>query len=478
MKTTVSLCFKTCLVEKAFCVLLIFLCSLQSGNSVTRFFEGGDWHEPLNWLNEIMPSADEDVIMQGSGTIKQSITCNNIAVGDSITLTISSGTVTARQITVFSDGTLVNNGTLDLIIDFGYLSVMGEVTNSGQITVVTGVAVAGSIANNGTITGSTTSVMSVGNGGVFNNSGTIDGTGVNFQINNGTFNNGGIINIDLSTPSDFILTSTGLFSNTGSIITNARIQLKDDAVFENRNIMNIINSKTNHASLWIEDNAIFRNFVNLQLDQQTSLEVGIIVRNAAIFENFGTCVLKNAPLSILTTNPAGGFENHANADIHISNTDVEGLRINSVHPQAFLNHGIISMCQTNQVSGTCPLWLISNSTLINLPNSTLFTGVDIFNGNCSSATINNISNQGDIIASCGPGIPPICPLDFTGPNSISGVYNSAIVLETDGPITATNALILQGPTTFDSGISVTLDLDFEVAANTVFEAFIDGCGGL
>lgn len=457
-------------------ILLLFICSLQSGFSATKFFEGGNWHEPLNWLGDELPDDVDDVIMLASGSISQSETINNISVGNGQTLTIASGTLTAREIKVFPNGgELINNGTIKLIIDVGRLQVFGMCTNNGTIEFVGMVAVSGSINNSGIITGTLNSFVNVGNGGIFDNFGTIDGTGVNFQINNGIFNNTAIINIDLSEPTDFNITSTGHFSNTGSLITNAHINLTDDAVFENRNIIDIINTESNAISLWLRDESIFRNFVNLHLTQSDTQKNGITVGNDSSFENYGLLIMENAPIQIGTfTNPQ--FTNFENGEIYISNTNNHGLRI-SVQNTNAVNHGIISLCQTNLVTGTCPLALNPGTSLINLAGSTLYTGIDIFNGNCSATVVNNISNQGQILASCGTVPNFSCPLNFLGINMITGVVNGPADFETDG-IIESDATVTSGTVFFDSGISITLMPNFEVLANTTFTAFIDGCNGL
>lgn len=128
--------------------------------------------------------------------------------------------------------------------------------------------------------------------------------------------------------------------------------------------------------------------------------------------------------------------------------------------------------------GTCPILINTNANLINLLNSRLFTGVDIFNGNCSTAVLNNISNQGQIISSCASIGNFNCPLNYTGVNAITGTLLAQQTFESDGPIEAKDVLILQGPHVFDSGTSITILENFEISLNTVFEAFIDGCGGI
>lgn len=450
---------------------------LQVGYSATRTFEGGDWHDPVSWTNELIAGPGDDVSVTGSGIISEDVTVNNIAVGRGHTLDVASGTLTARLISIFPDGAeLVNNAIIKLIIDKGDLDVKGNCKNTGTIEFIGLVNVSGSLNNSGTMTGSSNSLVAVGNGGVIDNFGTIDGTGVNFQINNGIFNNTAIINIDLTEPTNFVVASTGLFSNVGSVITNAPITVKDNGVLENRNIMDFINTNANGTSLIIEDDAIVRNFVNLQLTQLAIGEVGVSLKNEASFENFGLLIMKNAPVQMGVFG-AAQFTNFATGEIYISNTDAYGLRVSNANTLA-INQGIISLCQTNLVSGTCPLSIDPGTNLLNLPGSTLYTGIDIFNGNCSTTIVNNISNQGQIIASCG-GVPNFsCPLHFSGVNAITGLLLTPQLFETNGPIEAVDLLINQGPIKFDSGTSITLAENFEVNSNTLFEAIIDGCGGI
>lgn len=462
IKRLVSVCFS----------LLFFL---HTGLCITVFFEGGDWHEPTNWLNDLMPEDNDDVIVLGNGTISQSIEVQNINVANH-EINISDGTVTARAISVGLAGKLVNAGTIDLIkfnASIGNLQVSGEFRNTGIVNFIGTISSSGIVSNSGTLTGSPNSLISSGNGGIFDNFGTINGVGVNFQINNGTFNNNAIINLDQSVRSNFVVTSTGYFNNVGSIKVNTTLAVSGDAVFENRNIINSVNALENRPCLQLRDDGIFRNFVNLELIQLASFDVGLTMVHDTQFENYGLVVLKNAHVTVNTNKD---FRNLANAEFHISNTDNEGLKIFSAN--LFTNEGILSVCQSNQVTGTCPILVGSGSILNNLPGSELYTGVDIFNGNCSSTTINRITNQGQIIAGCSAISDLNCPLNYAGVNSITGTFITQNKFESDGAIEAIDAVMTQGPFTFDSGESITLNTNFEVNLNTVFEAIIDGCGGI
>ena len=72
-----------------------------------------------------------------------------------------------------------------------------------------------------------------------------------------------------------------------------------------------------------------------------------------------------------------------------------------------------------------------------------------------------------------------CPPDYAGANALSGNQSTMMDFETDGIIESTQ--VIDGGAgqnvDYDSGNSIELNGPFEVKNNTVFHAFIDGCGG-
>ena len=74
--------------------------------------------------------------------------------------------------------------------------------------------------------------------------------------------------------------------------------------------------------------------------------------------------------------------------------------------------------------------------------------------------------------------PPVTEYTMNNNNQLTGIQNGNADFEVDGMIES-NQIIKENDTNvdYDSGISIELKAGFEVEKNSVFHAFIDGCGG-
>lgn len=460
---------------------------MQSGFCVTRFFEGGDWHDAANWANDMMPGPNDDVSMMGDGIIKQSVNVNNIGIFEH-KLTIQESqmpggipvVVNARYIFTTDDGEIINDAELILSKGEGTLLVRGNLINSGTITFDDDFVISGTGSNmGGTITGTETSQLFVAFDGIFNNHGIIDGPISNIQLSGtGVFNNYSPIQLDPLYEGDFVLINNAHFTNYNVLSGNMKIRIDDDSVFENRNQVDLIHTGGVQFVRLIE-NAQFKNFGNIRLDQQNGFSIGLTHQDDAQFENHGLFIMENAKFSITPdTTGSAYFRNEAGAQLYISNTAADGIRFGISRSGQFQNAGLISLCQTNQTSGTCPILAQTGSIIQNLSSGELFTGVDIFTSNCNTAIQNSIINSGLILPACADDPNFNCPLNYTGVSTLTGTINGPQDFEAHVNIESLDAFIDIGTVTFDAGNSITLIANFEVNSNTVFEAIIDGCGGI
>ncbi|MEA3496370.1 MAG: choice-of-anchor J domain-containing protein, partial [Bacteroidota bacterium] len=146
-------------VDEYYLVTDDYLLTATGGGSptITSTTTGGDWNDTLTWIGHVVPTASDDVIIDGLVSVNLSDTlCNN--------LTINSGDTLTKD----------NNGRT--------LNVAGDFTNNGTITENNysefTIAVAGDIVNNGNwdianiiFTGTSDNKISMSNGNTINNAG-------------------------------------------------------------------------------------------------------------------------------------------------------------------------------------------------------------------------------------------------------------------------------------------------------------------
>lgn len=462
-----------------FILCVILLCG-QNGMSVTRFFEGGDWHNASNWTNDLMPDPGDDVSMFGDGIISQSVDVNNINVAhNKLTISNPVASVNARYLIVLENGELINHGNIYLSKDVGWLRVAGNMTNTGTISFIEDVNITGTSTNWGVITGTSDSSLTVGFDGVFNNRGTITGQIDLINLSNtAVFNNYSPIQLDLALPGNIRLINDAQFINLNVLSANVYISIEDDALFENRKQVDLIHTGSNQF-IRLKENGRLKNIGNFRLDQQNGFLFGMTQQDDSQFENHGLFIMENAKFSITPdTTGQAFFRNEPGAQLYISNTDADGIRLGMSKAGQFQNAGLISLCQTNQMSGTCPITASTKTIFENMTSGQFFTGVDIFSSNCSTTVQSSIVNQGAILPGCATDPDFNCLLNYTDLNAITGTISGPQDFEAHFAIESSNALIDMGTVTFDAGRTITLKENFEVNLNTVFEAIIDGCGGI
>ena len=187
---------------------------------------GGSWNDPNTWVEEIVPGADDDVVINGPVNTNGNL-CND--------LTITSNGVlnnTFNDATLYVGGNIINEGTICNYAYYFYLNVGGDITNNGtwtnRITYLTGTELH-SLSQNGDAEFS---------GYEFN---VEEGTGqvnvlsdFNFK-NTRILLNGGIIELDNSKGANLYI--DGSFIVNGSLhANNNEVHLDQGAYFENFNL--------------------------------------------------------------------------------------------------------------------------------------------------------------------------------------------------------------------------------------------------
>ena len=133
--------------------------------------DDSDWSTASNWSRGSVPSSTDNVgiydyIGGSNQSISSAASCNNLSIGSSATLTISSNSITASDNiynfgTLAITGTLINNSSLSKFINNGTLTVNGTATledltnNSGKTVTINEekqMTVEGDLDNDGTIT--------------------------------------------------------------------------------------------------------------------------------------------------------------------------------------------------------------------------------------------------------------------------------------------------------------------------------------
>ncbi len=106
---------------------LITLFYTESQGQISSTVSGGDWSEPLTWIGETVPGADDDVIINGP-VAAPTTACQNLTVN---TGGILFNAVSASTLTV--NGNLINNGTIRNHLTSGYgfsINLYGNFTNN------------------------------------------------------------------------------------------------------------------------------------------------------------------------------------------------------------------------------------------------------------------------------------------------------------------------------------------------------------
>lgn len=365
------------------------------------------WHTPFNWDTGTVPTASDNVIIDGSHTviIISAAVAMDIELSDNANLHIMpSGSLNMvdGNIELDDNASMWNYGTVQIddasdAIDLDHNTL---VLNYGQIT----------------ITDDDSDPILMDDDSRFENDGTI------------TLNVAGNESIDLSDRATFI--NRGFITITDP--DDEGIEL-DDGYFYNYNSISI--SGCNEDGIDIDD-------------------------DDSVFENYGTINISDTGQSCLEVDD-GIFENKEGGTVTIDNGEDESLYIES--GGELLNTGIISMTNGNDDG----IYLSSSSSLLNNENTINIDGFDSFNdaidnngeiNNACTGVINILSNNSiwndDDGTLTNDGI---LATNYTGTNYNSGtLINNNAIIGTSGFTAGPNAVIDNGSITVGTAPQVAL----------------------
>lgn len=120
---------------KKFTLVIIALLSISFGFSqITSTTSGGNWSATSTWIGGVVPTADHDVII--NGTVyhnSKSDVCKNLTINNEKTLTTLNEKMTGLQLKILGD--LINNGNLQNNDSYRFqISVNGNITNNGVLS--------------------------------------------------------------------------------------------------------------------------------------------------------------------------------------------------------------------------------------------------------------------------------------------------------------------------------------------------------
>ncbi|WP_179853980.1 beta strand repeat-containing protein, partial [Helicobacter pullorum] len=369
---------------------------------------------------------DKNTIMDNNNTITNALKVDKNNSGNGYTLTINNGggggngTIYIKFDTDAQVGTINNLGTIlgnidnqasSIIKTFNTGSISGSIINNAGATIET-LKVTGNVAN-GITNNSNIGSLIVNENVSYSGSGSISNAlevaegdtltatnGITFSSANGTINNAGTINGNITNIADSILTDftnsgsiSGTFTNKGHIVKfvntntgsiNNFVNDKTISFFENNGIITsfngnngtiygVINSKTitngfeNVAtSLWNKENALITGNVALKGDYKDCSNSGSTICNTSDLINEGTIT--------------GNVTNEAGKEINlVENTGTIGGSI--------ANSGSIN---TLEVSGTIAQGIINND------NASISSIIINEGANLGNSGITNNSNIGTL----------------------------------------------------------------------------------
>ena len=219
---------------------------------------GGDdasWNDPLNWLPNCIPAADDDVtinnatvtIASGTDAVANSVTLSGtsqLTVVESLTLTGTNNSSATRRINVAANSVLTNNGTISIENAESGIRLVGGLTNTGTISIdqVTneGIRLADGnddlvFNNTGTINISNTTMITDADGILLQGEIITNGSGGTININGtrygiigyGTVNNNSGATFNINTV-DF-----GVYADQGNAASSVELIINNDGTFNN-----------------------------------------------------------------------------------------------------------------------------------------------------------------------------------------------------------------------------------------------------
>ncbi|GGI56411.1 T9SS type A sorting domain-containing protein [Winogradskyella haliclonae] len=289
--------------QRLFITFILMAIGLQLTAATVTWDGGGDgtsWTDPLNWDTDALPTAADDVDLNGATvvlsantTVQRVLVDGNLTINIGITLTISGFSGGDDGLEVQSSATVNNNGTIAISniditsTDADALYNRGTFTNNGTIT-VDGSGQHGIYLQGGTFTNAVGGSITVTNYGQFDSGGDgiyADDTGGTIS----TLNNNGTITVTMTGADD------GIYINDGSVINNASmitiggalgdngIRIDDAGTFNNNTGGTLTINSTPDDQLFLDLTGTFSNtgLVNLN----NAADVGLYVTDDGVFTN-------------------------------------------------------------------------------------------------------------------------------------------------------------------------------------------------
>ena len=108
------------------CIVILFF-NLSLFAQIHSTGEGGNWNQTTTWVGGVVPTANDDVVINGPVQVNAHVACRNITVSAGAEL-MNSGHNRSLEI----DGTITNNGTIRNDAWAFRINVSGSVTNNGE----------------------------------------------------------------------------------------------------------------------------------------------------------------------------------------------------------------------------------------------------------------------------------------------------------------------------------------------------------
>ncbi len=233
-----------------------------------------NWSDRFNWDGDAVPQSEDTIIIYPSGggqvyldtdfdlfgmlNIKGAGTVLNVDAGKILTLDSSLLSSSQKNISLQSNGSMLNNGTINGFDSYQVININSSstFTNDGTINDIS-IGGRGTLTNNGTM--NTVRIGFIA--GDFINSGLIDNVDFNLQIGTyATNQTGGVINIDLNlmTGGTRFLSGT-VFDNFGTITNPATITINNEGPFNNFGTFHNLGAFINNCNVFTGTAGIFNN---------------------------------------------------------------------------------------------------------------------------------------------------------------------------------------------------------------------------
>lgn len=462
-------------------ILFLFLASSLNAQFV---FLGGEYSNPMNWLNEQMPTTNNaTVTIRGGmlididpGSVRMFSDGFDVFVAQ--TATVNLGSIDMSGGAVFTNIGIINSGSVRCDDNSSFINT-GQIRRSESFSsgIVISIFDSASFSNLGVIEGKVT-VQILGENATGFNNGRIRSNSNSIRFEGRRFTNNSVIEVTVFSVSGNATDPVTEIVNNGSM----KLRLFDDR--DNSSI-----DLVNNGLICVEEDIIVRGrlskFTNSEGAFVVTLDGDLLLADMReeISVNEGAILISGR----LRLFQGTVFENRISGFIRASNNSSEGIDIGGPNFGPVLNNfGEIVLCNNNLMSGSCSVVHQNGaSTFNNFSSGQIWSDSDLLGSECSSNPVPTVNNMGGIInSSCT--IAPIvvapsieCPPNFIGENQLTGTLDESGNFETDGIIHSDQVI---GNHTnggfnviYDSRESITLLENFELSEGVIFEATIDGC---